>query len=52
MLQNMSQEELAQKLFVSRQAVSSWENNRTQPDLDMIKKISELFDVEVEELLY
>ena len=52
MLQNMSQEELAQKLFVSRQAVSSWENNRTQPDLDMIKKISELFGVEVEELLY
>ena len=38
MLQNMSQEELAQKLFVSRQAVSSWENNRTQPDLDMIQK--------------
>ncbi len=52
MLQNMSQEELAQKLFVSRQAVSSWENNRTQPDLDMIQKISELFGVEVEELLY
>ena len=52
MLQNMSQEELAQKLFVSRQAVSSWENNRTQPDLDMIQKIAELFSVEVEELLY
>ena len=52
MLQNMSQEELAQKLFVSRQAVSSWENNRTQPDLDMIQKIAELFGVEVEELLY
>ena len=48
MLQNMSQEELAQKLFVSRQAVSSWENNRTQPDLDMIQKIAELFGVEVE----
>ena len=52
MLNNMSQEELAQKLFVSRQAVSSWENNRTQPDLDMIKNLSEIFDVEVEELLY
>ena len=48
----MSLEELAQKLYVSRQAVSSWENGRTQPDLDMIKKISELFGVEVEELLY
>ena len=49
---NMSQEELAQKLFVSRQAVSSWENNRTQPDLEMIHKLSELFGVQVEELLY
>lgn len=52
MLQNMSQEELAQKLFVSRQAVSSWENGRTQPDLEMIQKLSELFDIQVEELLY
>ena len=51
-LQNMSQEELSQKLFVSRQAVSSWENGRTQPDLEMIQKISELFGVQVEELLY
>ncbi len=49
---NMSQEELAQKLFVSRQAISSWENNRTQPDLEMIHKLSELFEVQVEELLY
>ncbi|MBR5442074.1 MAG: DUF2157 domain-containing protein [Clostridia bacterium] len=52
LLQNMSQEELAQKLFVSRQAVSSWENNRTQPDIEMIHKLSEVFDVPVEELLY
>lgn len=52
MLQNMSQEELSQKLFVSRQAVSSWENGRTQPDLEMIQKLSELFEVQVEELLY
>ena len=52
MLQNMSQEELSQKLFVSRQAVSSWENGRTQPDLEMIQKLSELFGVQVEELLY
>ncbi|MGN0526641.1 MAG: DUF2157 domain-containing protein [Acutalibacteraceae bacterium] len=51
-LNNMSQEELAQKLFISRQAVSSWENNRTQPDVEMVKKLSELFNVPVEELLY
>ncbi|MGN1315926.1 MAG: DUF2157 domain-containing protein [Acutalibacteraceae bacterium] len=51
-LNNLSQEELAQQLFISRQAVSSWENNRTQPDVEMIKKLSELFNVPVEELLY
>lgn len=52
MSRNMTQEELAQKLFVSRQAVSSWENNRTQPDVEMIKKLSDVFGVPVEELLY
>ena len=48
----MSQDALAEKLFVSRQAVSSWENDRTQPDVDMISKLAEIFDVTVEELLY
>ena len=32
----MSQDALAEKLFISRQAVSSWENDRTQQDVDMI----------------
>ena len=50
--QNMSQEALAEKLFISRQAVSSWENNRTQPDIEMIGKLSELFGVSIEELIY
>lgn len=50
--QNLSQEELAEKLFVSRQAVSSWENNRTQPDIEMISKLSEVFNVSIEELIY
>ncbi len=49
---NMSQEELAQKLFISRQAVSSWEVGRTQPDIEMIGKLSELFGVPTEELIY
>lgn len=50
--QNLSQEELAEKLYVSRQAISSWENNRTQPDIEMIGKLSEVFNVSVEELIY
>ncbi len=49
---NISQEALAEKLFISRQAVSSWENDRTQPDIEMIGKLAEIFDISVEELIY
>ncbi len=49
---NMSQDELAQKLFISRQAVSSWEVGRTQPDIEMIGKLSEIFSVPTEEIIY
>ncbi len=48
----MTQETLAEKLFISRQAVSSWENDRTQPDIEMIGRLSEIFDVPLEELIY
>lgn len=36
---NLSQEELAQKLYVTRQAVSRWENDSTQPSLEMLSVI-------------
>ncbi len=48
----MTQEELAEKLFVTRQAVSSWENGRTQPDIYMLGKLRTVFGVSIEELLY
>ncbi len=48
----MTQEELAEKLFVTRQAISSWENDRTQPDVHMLGKLREIFGVSIEELLY
>ena len=50
--QNISQEALAEKLFISRQAVSSWENDRTQPDIEMIGKLADVFNVSIEELIY
>ena len=50
--QNISQEALAERLYISRQAVSSWENDRTQPDIEMIGKLAEVFNVSVEELIY
>ena len=50
--QGISQEALAEKLFISRQAVSSWENDRTQSDIEMIGKLAEVFNVSIEELIY
>lgn len=40
---NLKQSELAEILFVSEKTISSWENNRTLPDLNMIYKISDYF---------
>lgn len=40
---NLKQSELAEMLFVSEKTISSWENNRTVPDLNMIYKISDYF---------
>lgn len=48
----ITQEELAELLYVSRQSVSSWENDRTQPDIEMLGRMTELFGVSIEELIY
>ena len=47
----LSQEELAEKVFVSRQAVSRWETGETIPNIDTLKLISKLFDVSINTLL-
>ena len=49
---NMSQTDLADELSVSRQSVSKWENNSAQPELDKLCRMSELFDVTLDELVY
>ncbi len=48
---NLSQDELAQKLNVSRQSVSKWENNSAVPELDKIIRLSEIFGITVDELV-
>ena len=48
---NLSQGDLADLLNVSRQSVSKWENNSAVPDLDKIVKLSEIFDVSLDELV-
>ena len=48
---NWSQEELAEKLQISRQSVSKWESGASIPDLDRIVKLSALFGVSTDYLL-
>lgn len=48
---NLSQEELAEKLNVSRQSVSKWESNSAYPEMDKIIQISNMFNVGIDELL-
>ena len=47
----LSQGELADRLGVSRQAVSKWENNSAVPDLDRLLNMSEIFSVSLDELV-
>lgn len=49
---NISQQELAEKLFVSNKTISSWEQNRTEPNLDIIVNICNIFDISVSALIY
>lgn len=46
-----SQDELADNLNLSRQAVSKWENDLSMPDVDNVKKISKVFSVGIDDLL-
>ena len=48
--ENMTQEELAAKLYVSRELVSKWETDKSPPDYRMILKIAALFSVEADVL--
>ena len=47
----LTQDRLAEKLYVSRTAVSKWESGRGYPNIDSLKRISELFGVTVDDLL-
>ncbi len=47
----LSQDELAEKVFVTRQAVSRWENGETTPGTETLKLLSKLFDVSINTIL-
>ena len=48
---SMTQEELAEALFVSRTAISKWESGRGYPSIDSLKEISRYFSVTIDDLI-
>ena len=48
---SLTQEELAEALFVSRTAISKWESGRGYPNLDSLKEISKFFNLSIDELI-
>ena len=48
---NLSQEEVADRLNVTRQTISKWETNQSTPDFDKIKPICDLYEISADELL-
>ena len=48
---NLTQEELAQKIFVTSKAISKWENGRGFPDIGLLESLGKALDISVIELL-
>ena len=46
-----SQEDLAERVYVSRQTISSWENGKSYPDLQSLLLLSEIFSISLDELI-
>lgn len=47
----LTQEELAEALYVSRTAISKWESGRGYPNIDSLKELSNFFSVSIDDLL-
>lgn len=49
---NLTQDALAEKIHVTRQAISNWENDKTKPDIEALESLAKAFEVDIEELIY
>jgi transcriptional regulator with XRE-family HTH domain len=49
--QNLSQDELAEKMNISRQAISKWETGKSYPDIEKILELSDIFNLSLDELV-
>ena len=47
----LSQEELAEKIYVRRQTISNWENEKNYPDIHSLLLLSSLFNISLDELI-
>ena len=50
--QNLTQEDIAEKLFVSRQLVSKWENGTGVPSIDVLIELSKLFKISISSFMF
>lgn len=48
---NISQEQLSEKIYVTRQTISSWENDKSYPDLNSLIRMSEVFNITIDNLV-
>ena len=48
----LTQEQLAEQMHLTRQAISNWENDKSQPDIESVAQLAEIFNVSVEEMIY
>ena len=48
---NLSQEELAERVYVSRQTISNWENDKSYPDVNSLVLLSEIFQISLDKLI-
>lgn len=48
---NLTQEELSEKVYVTRQTISNWENNKSYPDIHSLLLLSSLFDISLDQLI-
>ncbi|MBQ8799941.1 MAG: helix-turn-helix transcriptional regulator [Lachnospiraceae bacterium] len=49
--ENLSQEELAERVYVSRQTISNWENDKSYPDVNSLVLLSEVFHISLDKLI-
>ena len=52
MKKGLSQEELAEKLYVTRQTISNYETGKSNPDVEMLARIAEELDIDIQLLIY